>query len=350
MVTMARGGRASGPARIIGTATGIALALLIAKGAAAGTLVVSGQVSSPQTLDDAALGGTAASAMIGGTSYAGSSVYSLISLANFTYPGSKNGFLLDYVLVTGASGKSVLLSEGEIDPGFGGVATTDFIATQANGASILPQLIVPGDVNGGIGGRDITDVVSITVFTAPVHFVPNSATDQFTITGAVSSPANPYTKASLDTVSQVTETDTYTSGGGPAAPHGFSGVPIYTLLASAGLTTDPGDPDGILDDYVVATGSDGYAVVYSLGELDPAYSANAAGASPPLIADGGDGVTPGQFRTTAPLDGKGGRYVSGLENLDVESAIPEPGTLALLLPALALVALRRRRRRTGRIA
>src|SRR5580698_962338 len=146
---------------------------LVAGGTAeAGTLTVSGDVTTPLTLDDAALGGTPVTATIGGVQYSGSSVYSLISNAGFeNNPAqAKNGNLLDYIAITGANGQSVVISEGKIDPGFGGQPGNpqDFIATNANGSPIAPELIVQSDPNGTADGYDVTGVTSVTVGWAAV--------------------------------------------------------------------------------------------------------------------------------------------------------------------------------------
>lgn len=70
----------------------------------------------------------------------------------------------------------------------------------------------------------------------------------------------------------------------------FTGVPLYDFLTSSqgggGLVLNNGVKNDILRDYVVATGSDGYKAVISLGEISPrfgnnnvlvAYSANGQG-------------------------------------------------------------------------
>jgi hypothetical protein len=48
----------------------------------------------------------------------------------------------------------------------------------------------------------------------------------------------------------------------------YTGLPFFSLI-------DPSDPD-ILNQYVVTAGTDGYEVLFSLAELDPAYGASAA--------------------------------------------------------------------------
>jgi hypothetical protein len=97
------------------------------------------------------------------------------------------------------------------------------------------------------------------------------------------------------------------------------------LLADAGGVTTTTAKNDILSKYVIATGSDGYQAVFSLGEIDPMF-----GNQPVLIAyadtagqlgpKGSDGLA----RVVVPGDIAGGRYVSDLVSLKVES-LPEPG-------------------------
>ncbi len=336
----------------------LALAVPLFAGGTAGadTLTVSGQVATPLTLDTSALGGTSVSATVGGVLYSGSSVYSLINDASFQNNAAqaKNGFLLDYLVITGASGQSAVLSEGQIDPNFGGQASNpqNFIATTANGSPIAPRLIVQSDPNGTTDGYDVTGVTNISVGWAAVPALSIGALNNessFTVTGKVASPPVTYDTTSFPATfpTQTTQTDDFLSGSTPTTVT-FTGVPIFDLLENAGLVTDPSDPQSILDDYIVVTGSNeptssapfDLAVLYSLGEIDPSYNGFTS-ATEPLLAEIG-GAT---FRSTAPSDSRGGRYDSNVVNINVVDAIPEPGSLALMLPPLILLFASNQRRR-----
>jgi hypothetical protein len=141
-------------------------------------------------------------------------------------------------------------------------------------------------------------------------------------------------------------TATYTAAGTPVTDT-YTGVSLWTLLNDAGLITDPTIKNDVLRQYVEAVGSDGYAAIFSLGEIDPmfgdeddlvAYSDTGG----QLGADGPDGFA----RMVVPGDTAGGRYVSNLVALEVFTvAVPEPATWVLLigtLPALAFLRSRRR--------
>jgi hypothetical protein len=111
-----------------------------------------------------------------------------------------------------------------------------------------------------------------------------------------------------------------------------------------------------LRQYIEVIGSDGYAAIFSLGEIDPMF-----GSQDDLVAygdtdgqlgpDGEDGFA----RIVVPGDTAGGRYVSNLVALKVFTAapVPEPATWVLLLgalPALAFLYSRRQSMATAQAA
>ncbi|WP_198089137.1 molybdopterin-binding oxidoreductase, partial [Variovorax sp. E3] len=144
--------------------------------------------------------------------------------------------------------------------------------------------------------------------------------------GAVDRPAA-FTQADLAARAAVTATYSFSSGSGPQT-HTYTGANLWSLLGDAGIQVDGAVKNDVLSRYLLATGADGYKVVFALGELNPdfgnkaatvAYAETTAGVSAPLS------TTDGPFRVTAPGDVKGGRYVSNLTRLDVVAA---PATAA----------------------
>jgi len=128
---------------------------------------------------------------------------------------------------------------------------------------------------------------------------------QFQIGGAVARPAT-YDQAALRALPPSHQT---------VGSHDYTGVPVWTLLESAGLSVNPGVKNGVLAGYLVARGSDGYTVTFSLGELAPTF-----GNQPVMVAYAVDGAplgTGGFARLVVPADVKAGRAVANLTSLEV---------------------------------
>jgi len=146
-------------------------------------------------------------------------------------------------------------------------------------------------------------------------------TTQFTVTGDVTAPAT-YNFSSLSALPPTTENVTYQSGG-TTVNTSFTGPTLWSLLNTVGLVTPPPPvKNGVLLQYVVATGSDGYSALFSLGELNP----NFGGSTPQVLIANLQGMPPaplgstGFARAVAAKDNFGGRYVSNLNNLRVGTA------------------------------
>ena len=138
-------------------------------------------------------------------------------------------------------------------------------------------------------------------------------TTEFTVTGDVAAPAT-YDLATLGSLPSRTETVTFQTMTGPQTGS-FTGPTLWTLLNTVGLQT-PAVKNGILRQYVVAEGSDGYTSLFSLGELAPQFG----GSDPQVLAAYQQNGTPlgstGFARIVAAKDNFGGRYVSQLGGRD----------------------------------
>ena len=88
----------------------------------------------------------------------------------------------------------------------------------------------------------------------------------------------------------------------------YSGVPLIDLLTQLGVPDKPHGKEFLL--YLVAAGSDGYQVVYSLGELTPdVYDATV------LVADTQDGkpiADDGPLKLVATGERRPARWVRNL--------------------------------------
>lgn len=96
----------------------------------------------------------------------------------------------------------------------------------------------------------------------------------------------------------------------------YSGVPLTTLLTQLGVPDKPHGKEFLL--YLVAEGSDGYQVVYSLGEVSPDVHDGTT-----LVADTVDGkplANNGPFQLVATGEKRPARWVRNLVSIRVQAA------------------------------
>jgi hypothetical protein len=260
-----------------------------------------------------------------------SPIYGAITTTTPAGDNGKNAILRYYVLATAADGSQSLISLGEIDPNFTGptppATPTDLVTFSGNTASLTFTL-------PGAAGRDLTNLTSlqlVSVPALPIVTKPQPSTSVM-LAGNVSFPgAYTFQGSDPQNVPAITETvnsDTYT------------GPPFFALI-------DPSDPN-ILNQYVVTAGTDGYEVLFSLAEFDPAFGASTAVNQVDLVpyADtGGNFPAGGLARIITPGDTPfaHGRWVSNLDLIAVD-AVPEPASAALLMSGLIGMAIGVRQR------
>jgi DMSO/TMAO reductase YedYZ molybdopterin-dependent catalytic subunit len=96
----------------------------------------------------------------------------------------------------------------------------------------------------------------------------------------------------------------------------YEGVWLHEILKKAGVPQGSELRGKALASYVLASASDGYQVLFSLGELDPAFIDNQI-----LLADTANGKAlfgaQGRFRLVVPKDKPGARSVRMLTKLEV---------------------------------
>jgi len=336
---------------------GLGILALVAGQAGAGPtteLTVTGNVKSPATYDLAGLGSlpptteTVTFQTMSGPqtgSFTGPTLWTLLNTVGLQTPAVKNGILRQYIVAQGSDGYTSLFSLGELAPQFGGSNPQVLAAYQQNGTPLgstgFARIVAAKD---NFGGRYVSNLANLEVGTAPSNpSQGGGTTTQLSLSGAVRVPGV-FTLASLESLPATTETVTYLAAGTPVTAT-FTGVSIWTLLTDAGIVTNPAIKNDILNYYVLATGSDGYEAIFSLGELDPMFGGTGA---PDLIAYLQDGMpigVNGFARVVVPGDDFGGRYVSNLVSLQViDAVVPEPGSLVLLVSSLLAMALLLRRR------
>jgi hypothetical protein len=267
---------------------------------------------------------TAAGTQVSDT-YTGVKLWDLLNDAGgVQVTSAKNDILSKYVVATGADGYQAVFSLGEIDPNFGAqpvlVAYSDSSGQLGSkGSDGLARMVVPGDT---AGGRYVSELVDLQVRSLPE---PESSglggiSDQLSLTGGVANPCivTPETLAALN--QSVTESATYVSGA-ETVTDTYTGVSLWNLVQDAGLLTDPQVKNDLLGFAVVATGSDGYRAVVSLGEIAPSFGNQAdLVAYQDTAGQLGSGGADGAMRLVVPGDHAGGRYVSNLVGLDVIKA------------------------------
>lgn len=145
-----------------------------------------------------------------------------------------------------------------------------------------------------------------TVYAAP----NNVAAPVLTVAGAVPTPLS-LTAEDLDKMPRATAT--LTADGGAST---YEGVLLYDILVKAGWQFGRAMTGKPMASYLLATGKDGYQVVFALAEIDPQFSGAKV-----IIADKVDGAAlPGReqpFRIVAPEDKMHARSIYSLVKLEV---------------------------------
>lgn len=130
------------------------------------------------------------------------------------------------------------------------------------------------------------------------------------VTGSI---AKPFTLTAADLAQMPRATATTTNGGVETR---YEGVWMHEILKKAGLPLGEALRGKALTTYVLAEAQDGYQVIFSVGELDPAMTDAQI-----LVADKENDKplfgNNGAFRLVAPNDKRGARSVRMLTKLEI---------------------------------
>jgi hypothetical protein len=126
------------------------------------------------------------------------------------------------------------------------------------------------------------------------------------VIGVSSAPLN----LTLDDLAQMSRTKA------TVKEHTYEGVLISALLKRAGMTLDTGMRGPLLTTCVIAEAHDGYRALFSLPELDPAFTTGMV-----MVADHMDGKPlpdrDGPLKIVVAGDKRADRWVRGVERLRV---------------------------------
>jgi DMSO/TMAO reductase YedYZ molybdopterin-dependent catalytic subunit len=130
------------------------------------------------------------------------------------------------------------------------------------------------------------------------------------ITGAVKQPLT----LTADDLAKMPRASVRTTNNGMETV--YEGVWLHEILKKAGVPQGSELRGKALTNYVLAEAQDGYQVVFSLAELDPAFIDNEI-----LLADTANGKVlfgaQGRFRLVVPKDKPGARSIRMLTRLEV---------------------------------
>lgn len=248
--------------------------------------------------------------------YTGTNTWTLLdSLGIQTDAARKNDLVGRYVLATAKDGYKVVFSLAELHPDFGNKQSLLAYAETQGGASTLlgatdgpVRITAPGDIKGG---RYVSGVMRLDVRASAATAAASGGGLSTTVdvSGAVSKPTT-FDLAALQALPATTQT---------IAGSVYTGVSLWTLLnTTAGLKYDAATKNATLAMYAVATSTDGYRALVSLGEIDPAFGNRTA-----LVAYSVNGAPldrNGMARLVVPGDTKLARAVSNLKSIEVFAA------------------------------
>lgn len=264
-------------------------------------------------------------------SFVGVSLWEVLQTAGVkTTDGTntKNTVLEHYVLATATDGYQSVFALGELSPDFGGKQSLVAYAQKVNGTVIALddstggpfRITAAGDVKGG---RYVSNAIKLDVGVAPKTAAASKpgcsgaacAVPSVVVNGQVKATAT-FDVAALKklvsdgTVKEATMTENNNT---------YKGVALLDLLNSPAVGLKVSSrKNPTLSMYAVATGSDGYRAIVSLGEINPDFGNKQA-----VVAyeqNGAALTNSGALRLVIPRENKQGRLISNLAEIQVFEA------------------------------
>lgn len=176
---------------------------------------------------------------------------------------------------------------------------------------ILPESARKGSLSAVL----FSTLIALLTFAHSASAQPAAATSaKLTVDGEVTHP-HTFDESELAAMPQVTVHVTDEKG----APVTYEGVPLSEILESVGAPLGKALRGKQMTLYLLATASDGYRALFSLAELDPAYTDKVV-----LLADRRDGhpmaATEGPLRIVVPGEKRHARWVRSVMTLSVRRA------------------------------
>jgi len=150
------------------------------------------------------------------------------------------------------------------------------------------------------------------------------------LTGLVKAPGE-LKLSDIEAFPKSTVTTNPQAGKGSLGSHTYGGALLYDIVQKAQMITDATRKNDLLRKVVMVTGTDGYGVAVSLGEIAPRFAGKKV-----LVAYEQDSKplpsADGFVRLIVPGDTFAGRYVSNIAKIEVKNAGPLP-TLGTRTPS-----------------
>lgn len=300
------------------------------------------------------LSATGVSALSGPQTYTGSlsNLFDTVSgeamYVNNNLPtGSYNDMVAnqDYIVATSSTGQIATFSVGEITVGNNSVGSYSASNGSANNIQIGGSAATGFTISGP--GQSLSNVTNINVVHTTMPAGSGGWSSSLTIqnNGATAATYNAGAYSSQTGVlpgsfTALTGQEAWTYAGNQ-----YTGVSLLSMLQSAGINTNN------LNQYVIATGTDGGEAVLSMAEIvqndgttfnNGTYTGTGSDMVAYLLNGSGLASNRGYFRLVLPTDTSSARSIFTLTSLDVVPT-PVPASLLLFGPGLAGLAVLRRR-------